>query len=146
MRGEIRRKGFWHEPDARPTSKTIALQTWAPVAEAVLVERAGRTILAADLAAQIQERSLVSTSHPSTTWLPELLVLVDHLRAREGAAPLSPLVAAHPEPIRATRSPRGRTASRTPTPRKPARTDRPTATCPRCFMALPATGICDNCD
>jgi hypothetical protein len=59
---------------------------------------------------------------------------------------LSPLVAAPPEPTRATRSPRGRTASRTPTPRKPARTDRPTATCPRCFMALPATGICDNCD
>jgi hypothetical protein len=27
-----------------------------------------------------------------------------------------------------------------------AKTDRPVAVCPTCFMALPATGVCDNCD
>jgi hypothetical protein len=30
--------------------------------------------------------------------------------------------------------------------RRVAKTDRPVAVCPSCFMALPATGICDNCD
>ena len=31
-------------------------------------------------------------------------------------------------------------------PRKVAATDRPVNVCPRCFMAIPATGLCDNCD
>lgn len=53
-----------------------------------------------------------------------------------------------------TRSPRT-TSSGTPAPRRstttprPARvaaTDRPVNLCPRCFIALPATGICDTCD
>ncbi|WP_232679543.1 hypothetical protein [Nocardioides sp. R-C-SC26] len=46
----------------------------------------------------------------------------------------------------AGRAPR---ASREPRPAKPARvaaTDRPVTICPRCFMALPATGVCDTCD
>ena len=30
--------------------------------------------------------------------------------------------------------------------RRVAKTDRPVAVCPTCFMALPATGVCDNCD
>jgi hypothetical protein len=149
MRGEVKRKGFWHEPDALPTSKAIALQVWTPIAVQVLAGRDGRRIVAADLAAQVQELSQVSTSHPVATWMPDLLVLVDHLRAREGDQPLSPLVGAPPPPARAParRSPSSRPATpRTPTPRRVAKTDRPTATCPRCFMALPATGICDTCD
>ncbi len=150
MRGEVKRKGFWHEPDALPTSKAIALQVWTPIAVQVLVERDGRRIVAADLATQVQELSQVSTSHPVATWMPDLLVLVDHLRAREGEVPLSPLVGAPPPPARAPaarRAPSSRPATpRASTPRRLAKTDRPTATCPRCFMALPATGICDNCD
>jgi len=50
------------------------------------------------------------------------------------------------------RTPRARSASprspgpvRTPRPRV-AKTDRPVAVCPTCFMALPATGVCDSCD
>ena len=150
MRGEIRRKGFWHEPDALPTSKTIALQTWAPVATEILLERAGRRMLAADLAAEVQERSRVSTSHPVATWLPDVLVLVDHLRSRAGEAPLSSLVGAPPpparSPVRRASGKAGPSSSRPPAARRVARSDRPTATCPRCFMALPATGVCDNCD
>lgn len=40
-------------------------------------------------------------------------------------------------------------ASREPAPapkRRVAKTDQPVAVCPNCFMALPATGVCDNCD
>jgi hypothetical protein len=39
--------------------------------------------------------------------------------------------------------------SREPAPaprRRVAQSDRPVAVCPTCFMALPATGVCDNCD
>jgi len=30
--------------------------------------------------------------------------------------------------------------------RRPAKVDVPVLTCPRCFMALPSTGVCDTCD
>ncbi len=92
----------------------------------------------------------MSTSHPVATWMPDLLVLVDHLRAREGELPLSPAgrgAAASRARPGARRAPGARpTTPRASTPRRLAKTDRPTATCPRCFMALPATGLCDNCD
>ena len=148
MRGEVRRKGFWHEPDALPTSKAIALQTWAPVAIEVLLERDGRKITATDLATEVQSRSGVSTSHPATSWMADLLVVVDHLRTLDGEPSLGGMVGTPPPPPRASRaSGGGRTASpRVSTPRAPAKSDRPIAMCPRCFMALPATGICDNCD
>ncbi|MEZ5092829.1 hypothetical protein [Nocardioides sp.] len=47
-----------------------------------------------------------------------------------------------------TRTPRTPRAPRSTEPRQaPARrpTPPPTATCPTCFMALPVTGVCDNC-
>jgi hypothetical protein len=53
------------------------------------------------------------------------------------------VVAGPPAPAARARTPRT-TAARTP--RKPAASDRPVITCPRCFMALPATGMCDTCD
>ena len=34
----------------------------------------------------------------------------------------------------------------TPRPARVAATDKPVNLCPRCYLALPATGICDNCD
>jgi hypothetical protein len=34
----------------------------------------------------------------------------------------------------------------TPRPARVAATDKPVNLCPTCFLALPATGICDNCD
>lgn len=42
--------------------------------------------------------------------------------------------------VRAVREPR------VTTPRKPAATDVMPKICPTCFMALPASGRCDNCD
>lgn len=47
------------------------------------------------------------------------------------------------------RAPRATSSSRgtaTPRPKRVAATDKPVDLCPRCFLALPATGICDNCD
>lgn len=52
----------------------------------------------------------------------------------------------------ATRAPRAPAEPKVPrepkvaAPRKVAITDRTFNVCPRCFMAIPATGLCDNCD
>lgn len=45
-------------------------------------------------------------------------------------------------------SPRSTTTRNTGTPRptRVAASDKPVTLCPRCFIAVPATGICDNCD
>ncbi len=46
-------------------------------------------------------------------------------------------------------SPRRPSAPRntgTPRPTRVAATDRPVTLCPRCYIAVPATGICDQCD
>ncbi|TIC85909.1 hypothetical protein E8D34_12475 [Nocardioides sp. GY 10113] len=49
-----------------------------------------------------------------------------------------------PVDTKPTRSPSGRT--RTPKePKAPAKPEPVVAVCPTCFMALPATGVCDNC-
>ena len=49
-----------------------------------------------------------------------------------------------------TRSTSSRSASSrstgTPRPARVAASDKPVNLCPRCFIALPATGICDTCD
>ena len=45
---------------------------------------------------------------------------------------------------KAPRAPRVAKAPAAPKRAKPA--DAPAKICPTCFMALPATGICDNCD
>lgn len=49
-----------------------------------------------------------------------------------------------------TRAPRTRStsprAASTPRPSRVAATDKPVNLCPRCFIALPATGVCDTCD
>jgi hypothetical protein len=45
-------------------------------------------------------------------------------------------------------SPRSTTTRSTGTPRptRVAASDKPVTLCPRCFIAVPATGICDSCD
>lgn len=53
-----------------------------------------------------------------------------------------PAVTVRPAPVRAARAPR---AARTPVVRATAAREAPSATCPTCFMTLPATGICDEC-
>lgn len=45
------------------------------------------------------------------------------------------------------RTPRGTTTRPVSTPRpRVAASDKPFTLCPRCFIVLPATGICDQCD
>ncbi|PKH38953.1 hypothetical protein SAMN05192575_103369 [Nocardioides alpinus] len=46
-----------------------------------------------------------------------------------------------PRPTRTSRA----ASPSTPRPR-PAASDKPDVLCPRCFIAVPATGICDTCD
>lgn len=66
--------------------------------------------------------------------------------------PLEPEPVARPVRTRAASTRTARTAT-SPAPRRaaaPARTPapepRPVAVCPTCFLALPATGVCDDCD
>ncbi|WP_148614065.1 hypothetical protein [Nocardioides rubriscoriae] len=44
------------------------------------------------------------------------------------------------------RTPRTPKEPKVAAPKRVAATDRPVTICPRCFMAIPATGLCDNCD
>lgn len=46
----------------------------------------------------------------------------------------------------AARAPRAPREPKPVAPKRVAKTDRPVAVCPTCFMAIPATGVCDNCD
>lgn len=67
-----------------------------------------------------------------------------------GAAPAdggepSPLTITVNRPARAARAPREPREAKPPAPKRVAKTDKPVAVCPTCFMAVPATGICDNC-
>jgi hypothetical protein len=52
-----------------------------------------------------------------------------------------------PAPRRATRTRASTSRAPAPAPkRRVAKSDQPVSVCPTCFMALPATGVCDNCD
>lgn len=56
--------------------------------------------------------------------------------------PTPVLASARPKPRRAAARPPAKPKATTQRPRRPEPT---TAVCPTCFMALPATGVCDNC-
>lgn len=58
----------------------------------------------------------------------------------ERAARASYTTASGTRPARAAKPPKA------PTPKRVAASDKPIKVCPTCFMALPATGVCDNCD
>lgn len=213
------RKGFWHEPDGRPTTEAIALEQWARAAHDALEETAATyhgVVREADLAERVQQVTGVRTTRPQERWLPKVLQPLAHLHHRDGYPPLTALVVdAHgwvgpryDDVLRATeelpvtehaarerhasrarlacyqwagsapddggvpaevlpatrsRAPRSTTAAGTREPRAPraarapkepkvtapkrvAASDRPVTVCPTCFMAIPATGVCDNCD
>lgn len=157
MRGEVKRKGFWHEPDATPTSKAIAMQSWVGAAYELLTERAGQPVTQTELAESVQARTLIHTSHPVANWLPDALGLVDKICERNQERPLSRLVSLRASTRATARATSGSSgpagaSRRTPAsarpaaaPRKVAKSDRPVTLCPTCFMALPATGVCDTC-
>lgn len=50
-----------------------------------------------------------------------------------------------PRPARASARTATGTATRTAPTRRASEPERPAAICPTCFMALPATGVCDSC-
>ncbi|MGA8258253.1 MAG: hypothetical protein WB767_16920 [Nocardioides sp.] len=55
--------------------------------------------------------------------------------------------ASSPRTPRAPGAPRAAKEPKTPAaPKRVAASDKPITVCPRCFMAMPATGLCDNCD
>ena len=203
------RKGFWHEPDGRPTTEAIALEHWARAAHDVLEETATTyhgVVREADLAERVQVASGIRTTRPLERWLPKVLQPLAHLHHRDGYPPLTALVVdAHgwvgeryddvlraieelpittpavrerhaarsrlecyqwagsapedggvPAEVQSTtrsRAPRSTTAAGTRAPKEPVATapkriaasDRPVNVCPTCFMAIPATGVCDNC-
>lgn len=60
-------------------------------------------------------------------------------------APRAPRAAAAPGAPRA-RATRAAAPAAPAAPARIAASDRPVTICPRCFMAVPATGLCDNCD
>ncbi|MDO9456761.1 hypothetical protein [Nocardioides sp.] len=47
---------------------------------------------------------------------------------------------------RAPKAPRAPREPKVTAPKRVAASDRPITVCPNCFMAIPATGLCDNCD
>ena len=172
------RKGFWHEPEGTPTSETIALETWAPLARDILVRTAGSyhaVIREPELAEELQATSGIRTTRHHDRWLTKVLAPIAVLCERTGEPPLTSLVVGTSDDLDAARqrldcyrwagsapadggvpaqlpgsapkrrAPRARTERAAPRPRV-AKTDQPVAVCPTCFMALPATGVCDNCD
>lgn len=137
--------------------------------------RWGRSIEYADVAAEVQRRSGIRTDMAADTWLddvlaevdarcreaskPSLLALVDQPDASlsgENAARLACYEAYGAKPPRAPRASAGRSAGArpratkaagtTPTRKSPRREERPRPVCPTCFVELPGTGICDDCD
>lgn len=180
---------FWRDADRSPVTVQEAVGEWAlsawDVLEAVAA-RWGRTVEAADLAAEVQRRSGIVTSTPSSSWIGPVLSLVAQ-RAQESRGPvLTSLVtdggrayagfrdvlaaqgtpalgaddlaeraadareATHraygaKEPAR--RASGGARTARAAKAAKPTRTEPPKPrVCPTCFLELPATGVCDNCD
>lgn len=65
----------------------------------------------------------------------------------DGGVPAQLPGTARVRPSRTRSAGPGTRASASPAaPKRVAKTDRPVAVCPTCFMALPATGVCDSCD
>jgi hypothetical protein len=66
---------------------------------------------------------------------------------RDDSPPTERVAGTRPRTPRTTSaSPRSSRSTGTPRPTRVAASDRPVNLCPRCVLALPATGICDNCD
>jgi hypothetical protein len=59
------------------------------------------------------------------------------------SAPRTPRSSTRPRSTSRTSTSRSAAPTRTP---RVAASDKPVNLCPRCFIALPATGICDTCD
>jgi hypothetical protein len=77
---------------------------------------------------------------------------VAQVQAKAAAAPRRAAATKPTRAAKATTAPKAAAARRTAAkateaaPRRRPSADAPVKVCQRCYMALPATGICDNCD
>lgn len=74
------------------------------------------------------------TEPPPPGWIPPVV-----------EAPPVPVVRESRVPAATEKAARAPRATKPKAPAKPARPEPVVAVCPTCFMALPATGVCDNC-
>lgn len=166
--------GIWQDSDHRPVTLAEARQEWTLRAHEILAEIAGRwnrSIGYDDLAGEIQRRTGIRTDMDSEDWLDGVLSEINSRCVEAGKPRLGALVELPGVPTDTdarfscyeaygARRPREKAAStraggrtrREAEPRKaPSRRtvkpeDRVRPMCPTCFVELPATGICDNCD
>ncbi|WP_028656757.1 hypothetical protein [Nocardioides sp. J54] len=75
------------------------------------------------------------TDPPPPGWVPPVVEVPEIPVVRESRVPTAPA-----EKARRAATPRAPKA-----PAKPVKAEPVVAVCPTCFMAIPATGICDNC-
>lgn len=165
------RKGFWYEADDIPTSETVALEAWVRVAHDLLSRTADTyhaVMEEADFAEKLQATSGIRTTRPYSRWLDKVLGPLARYCDATGEPPLDALVLSAHDDLPAARlrlecyrwagsapadggepAPHvvkvSRPAPASRVPSRVAKSDQPVAVCPRCFMAIPATGICDNC-
>lgn len=168
-------QGIWQSIDRSPVTAAEADREWTLRATEILTEvasRYGRSIEYADLGAEVQRRSGILTDMALETWLDDVLREVGRRCTEAGKPALSLLVdgadsavdpaarasiyeaygaklpkGRSPRAARTTRSRSGSAADageRTKRVAKPAERRRPV--CPTCYMELPSTGVCDNCD
>lgn len=165
------RKGFWYEADDIPTSETVALEAWVRVAHDLLSRTAATyhaVMEEADFAEELQAISGIRTTRPYGRWLDKVLGPLARYCDATGEPPLDSLVLSARDDLPAARlrlecyrwagsapadggepAPHfvkvSRPAPASRAPSRVAKSDQPVDVCPRCFMAIPATGVCDNC-
>lgn len=168
-------QGIWQTTDHRPVSATEAQREWALRAHEVLEEvagRYGRTVAYADLATEVQRRAGIATDLDPADWVddvlsavaarcqeagePRLIALVERPHATQAHTITADRLACHQaygakmpaeRTTRRTTRSRSSSGSSAPAVRKPVKPeDRVRKVCPSCFVELPSTGICDDCD
>ncbi|WP_203568981.1 hypothetical protein [Aestuariimicrobium ganziense] len=149
---------YWDTQNHRPLSESAAQTLMLSFAHELLraASASDKRVSSADLSRVLQRRSGIEVRVPAGgetegAWLVNLLNRVDQRAAQAGEGPaLSSVVAwgrpASPPPPRPAG--RGSGAARS-VPAAPAR-HRSTeplqgSVCPRCFMQMSLTGVCDNC-
>lgn len=166
--------GIWQATDHRPVSVAEAEREWTLRATEILSEvagRYGRTIDYGDLGTEVQRRAGILTDMAFEIWLDDVLREVGR-RCTEAGKPMLNLLVEDPDskvdPLArssiyeaygakmpgtkksSTRGPRARSASsgekKAPARRTVKPEERRRPVCPTCFVELPSTGVCDNCD
>ncbi|WP_094362528.1 hypothetical protein [Enemella dayhoffiae] len=164
---------IWRDLDQTPITAREATREWALMAHDILEEiapRYGRSIAFDDLAHEVQRRSGIMTDLPTLQWVPDVLTEVGDRCQESGEPRLTELVDAPGNrstdavtPARLEchqaygakipdfdapnrRSSRGARSATTRTPRPKAAEPRRRPVCPSCFLEVPESGICDNCD